>query len=303
MLGVFRRGLQKTRNRISNALRELGGNHTTEETLAALEEILYTADVGPLSSALLEEAETKLRRGDFANAGEIAPWLHQRLSGLLEHPGDTPLELGGRKLSVIMVVGVNGCGKTTSVAKLVHWLQQQGHRPLVAAADTFRAAAAEQLGIWCERLGVELVRGGEQADPAAVVHDACARAIANDADVLVVDTAGRLHTQRNLMAELEKIARIAGRQVEDAPHETLLVLDATTGQNAIHQAREFSAAIPLSGVILSKLDGTAKGGAVLAIGEQLGTAVKFVGLGEQVEDFAVFNPEEYTAALLEPRPA
>ncbi len=301
MFGLFRSGLKKTRNRISHALRQLSGDLSTADTLDALEEILYTADVGPMSSKLLEEAEQKLKSGEFSTPADIPPWLEERLSSLLDDPGDKPIEFGERQLNVIMVVGVNGCGKTTSVAKLVKWLQQQGHRPIVAAADTFRAAAAEQLGIWCERLHVELVRGGEQADPAAVVHDACTKAHASDCDVLVIDTAGRLHTQRNLMAELEKIARIAGKQVVGAPHETLLVLDATTGQNAILQAREFGSAIPLTGVVLAKLDGTAKGGAVLAIGEQLRTKVKFVGLGEGMNDFAVFNPREYTAALLAPR--
>ncbi len=303
VFGKIKRGLARTRNRLGNALRRLGGDRSAEESLEALEEVLYTADVGPLAGELLEEAEREFRSGALARPGEIGGWLHRRLRGLVQGPADSerPLARAESGPSVYLVVGVNGSGKTTSVAKLVRWLQSHDQRVLVAAADTFRAAAVEQLAIWCERLEVPLVRGsGQGGDPAAVVHDACEAALARRVDALVVDTAGRLHTQRNLMSELEKVARVAARKIPGAPHETLLVLDATTGQNAVQQARRFGESAPLSGVVLAKLDGTAKGGAVLSIGRELGLPVKFVGLGEGLEDFALFDPGEYVEALLEP---
>jgi fused signal recognition particle receptor len=250
---------------------------------------------------LLIEAESKLQSGDIGSPSDIPAWLQNSLREILPDSNPSPIRFAEIGPTVLLVVGVNGSGKTTSVAKLVRWLQEQGRRPLIAAADTFRAAAVEQLCIWSERLGVECVRGSDTSDPAAVAHDACARLLSSDADVLVIDTAGRLHTQKNLMSELEKIARIIKRQIPDAPHETLLVMDATTGQNAIQQARRFGESTPLSGVILSKLDGTAKGGAVLGISRELGVPVKFIGLGEQVDDFEVFNSEEFLEALLEPQ--
>ena len=303
VLQKLRAGLARTRNKISHALRRLGGDSTAEESLEALEEILFAADVGPLASDLLEELESQLRKGDLASPSEMPEWLRNKLAGLVQGPGEQVLARAATGPTVVLVVGVNGSGKTTSVAKLVSWLKGQGASVLVAAADTFRAAAVEQLGVWCQRLGVELVQGAEGGDPAAVVHDATEAAIARGADYLIVDTAGRLHTQKNLMVELEKVGRIAARRIDGAPHETLLVLDATTGQNAIQQAQRFRESVPLTGLILAKLDGTAKGGAVFAIGHQLGLPVKFVGLGEQLEDFDVFQPAEYVDALLELQPA
>ncbi|HEX9792659.1 MAG TPA: signal recognition particle-docking protein FtsY [Planctomycetota bacterium] len=296
-------GLGRTRNRISTALRRLAGDNTAEQSIEALEEVLFAADVGPLASTLLEEAERELRSGRLASPGAIPDWLHQRMRSLVKGPEGDPLPRHGAGPTVILVVGVNGSGKTTSVAKLVGWLKARGDKVLVAAADTFRAAAVEQLGVWCQRLGVDLIRGADGADPAAVAHDAAEAAVARKVDFLVVDTAGRLHTQKNLMAELEKVSRVIGRKIDGAPHETLLVLDATTGQNAIQQARQFAEAVPLAGVMLAKLDGTAKGGAVLSIGHQLGLPVKFVGLGEGLGDLAVFDPAEFVDALLEPQPA
>jgi len=204
---------------------------------------------------------------------------------------------------VVLVVGVNGSGKTTSIAKLIHWLRGQEKSVLVAACDTFRAAAVEQLSIWCERAGVDVIKGQQGADPAAIAHDAAAAAKARDVDVLLVDTAGRLHTQKNLMAELEKVSRVIGRQIEGAPHHTVLVLDATTGQNAVQQARQFGETVPLTGVFLTKLDGTAKGGATLSVGHQLGLPVLFVGLGEGMGDLEVFEPQEFLDAILDPRNA
>jgi fused signal recognition particle receptor len=278
-------------------MRRLGGDHSSAETLEALEEVLYTADVGPLAGGLLDQAETRLKKGHFAQAGEMEQWLRQSLLDLIPGPGDDPLPLRKNGPTVVLVVGVNGAGKTTSIAKLVHWLQNQGRQVLVAAGDTFRAAAVEQLSIWCERLGTDLVKSQHGADPAAVAHDGAEAAIARGVDVLVVDTAGRLHTQKNLMAELEKISRVLAKKIPGAPHHTLLVLDATTGQNAVQQARLFGQHVKLSGVILSKLDGTAKGGAVVSVNREIGLPVTFVGLGEQITDFEVFHPEMFIEAL------
>jgi fused signal recognition particle receptor len=279
----------------------MSGDRTTEETVEALEEVLYTADVGPLAGELLDEASELLKKGHFAKPGEMEIWLRESLLNMIPGPGDPPIPLQENDPTVILVVGVNGAGKTTSIAKLVKHFQDQKKKVLVAAADTFRAAAVEQLSIWCERLGADLVKSQHGADPAAVAHDGAEAAVARKADVLIVDTAGRLHTQKNLMAELEKISRVLARKLDGAPHHTLLVLDATTGQNAIQQAKLFGERVPLSGVILSKLDGTAKGGAVLSVFRQVGLPVTFVGLGEQLDDFEVFNPEDFLQALFDPK--
>ncbi|TAH38946.1 MAG: signal recognition particle-docking protein FtsY [Planctomycetota bacterium] len=304
VFGKLREGLSRTRNRIAHALRRLGGDTSTAQSLEALEEILYTADVGPLAGELLADAEKQLRGGRLAGPKELPEYLRGRLSGLVQGPEGDPLPLRPKGPTVVLIAGVNGSGKTTSVAKLAAWLQRRGNRVLVAAGDTFRAAAVEQLRIWCGRVGVDLVAGAPGADPAAVAHDAAEAALRHAVDVLLVDTAGRLHTQSNLMAELNKIGRVLGRKIEGAPHETLLVLDATTGQNAIQQARRFTQAVPVTGLILAKLDGTAKGGAVLGIGSELKLPVKFVGLGEQLEDLEVFHPGEFVDALLAaPQPA
>jgi fused signal recognition particle receptor len=198
---------------------------------------------------------------------------------------------------VILVAGVNGSGKTTSIAKLAKRLQTDGKKVLVAACDTFRAAAVEQLTIWCQRIGCEIVKNEQGSDPASVAHDACERAKARNFDVLIVDTAGRLHTQTHLMRELEKIHRVVRKQIDGAPHEVLLVLDATTGQNAIAQAETFKKTVQCTGIILSKLDGTAKGGAVFAIKQKLDLPVKFIGVGEKLEDLEPFDPESYVEAL------
>ena len=300
----FRKGLTRTRNRIGNAMRRLSGDTSTAETIEALEEVLYSADVGPLATELLEEAEGELKKGNLAKPGEMPAWLRERLLSVVKGPNGDPLPIPDTAgPCVVLVVGVNGSGKTTSIAKLIHWLRGQNKSVLVAACDTFRAAAVEQLSIWCERTGVEVIKGQQGADPAAIAHDAAAAAKARNIDVLLVDTAGRLHTQKNLMSELEKISRIIGRQIEGAPHHTVLVLDATTGQNAVQQARQFGASVPLTGVFLSKLDGTAKGGATLSIGHQLGLPVLFVGLGEGMDDLEIFEPEGFLDAILEPSSA
>src|SRR5207302_1968652 len=199
--------------------------------------------------------------------------------------------------TVVMIVGVNGSGKTTTIAKLAHRLRADGKKVLVAACDTFRAAAVEQLTIWSERIGCEIVKNAQGSDPASVAHDACDKAKARGFDILIVDTAGRLHTQAHLMRELEKIHRIVTKQIEGAPHEVLLVLDATTGQNAIMQAEMFKKTVQCTGIILAKLDGTAKGGAIFAIKQKLGLPVKFIGVGEKLDDLEVFEPEAYVEAL------
>jgi fused signal recognition particle receptor len=198
-----------------------------------------------------------------------------------------------------MVCGVNGCGKTTSIAKLAHMFQREGKKVVLGAADTFRAAAVEQLTIWAERSGAEIVKGPQGADPASVAHRAVARAIEGRAEVCIVDTAGRLQTQQNLMQQLSKIHRVLGKQIPEAPHEVLLVLDATTGQNGISQAKHFTDAVKCTGIILAKLDGTAKGGVVVAIRQQVGLPVKFVGVGEKLDDLALFDPDSFVEAMFE----
>jgi len=200
---------------------------------------------------------------------------------------------------VVMIAGVNGSGKTTSIAKLANRLKGEGKKVLVAACDTFRAAAVEQLSVWCERIGCDIVKQQQGSDPASVAHDACERAKARGYDVLIVDTAGRLHTQTHLMRELEKIHRIVAKQIPGAPHEVLLVLDATNGQNAVAQAEQFTKAVKCTGIILTKLDGTAKGGAVFAIKTKVGLPVKFIGIGESIDDLDPFDPDDFVAALFD----
>jgi fused signal recognition particle receptor len=301
VFGRLRESLARTRNRIAHAWRRVSGDSDAPETLAALEELLYAADVGPLAAELLNEAEQGLASGRIAHPRELAAWLRDRLAALVRGPDGEPLPPAPEGLTVVLVVGVNGSGKTTSIAKLVHWLRARGRSVAVAACDTFRAAAVEQLAVWCSRAGVPLFQGQSGADPAAVAHDAAQAARAQRTDYLVVDTAGRLHTQKNLMQELEKIGRVLARVVPGAPHHTVLILDATTGQNAIQQARKFREAVPVSGVVLTKLDGTAKGGATLSIGRELGLPVLFIGVGEGLEDLEVFDPGSFVDALLEPQ--
>lgn len=296
----LRESLARTRNRIAHAWRKVSGDASAPETLEALEELLYAADVGPLAAELVQEAEKELKAGRFAHPRDMAPWLKDRLVAAMLASQGAPLAPTTSGPTVILVVGVNGSGKTTSVAKLVHWLRNQQQSVMVAAGDTFRAAAVEQLQIWCERAGATMIKGQAGSDPAAVAHDAAQAAVARGSNYLVVDTAGRLHTQKNLMTELEKIGRVLQKVIPGAPHHVLLVLDGTTGQNAIQQARQFRTAVPVSGVLLTKLDGTAKGGATLSIGRELGLPVLFVGVGENLEDLEVFDPRAFVDALFEP---
>jgi fused signal recognition particle receptor len=230
--------------------------------------------------------------------GEVEAFVKKQLRELLvdASPGINYQASGP---TVVMIAGVNGSGKTTSIAKLANKLQSEGKKVLLAACDTFRAAAVEQLTVWAGRIGCEIVKQGQNADPSAVAHDACEKAKARGFDVLIVDTAGRLHTQTHLMKELEKIHRIVARQIPGAPHEVLLVLDATTGQNAVTQAEQFSKSVKCTGIVLSKLDGTAKGGSIFAIKQKLGLPVKFVGVGEQIDDLEDFDPDAFVNALFE----
>ncbi len=271
------------------------------EHLDRIEEALMASDAGvELSLRLMEELRDAVRRGAITDAAELKPALRETLLQLLQSAeAARPLREAPAPPRVTMVVGVNGTGKTTTVAKIANRLKERGETVLLAAADTFRAAAVDQLKVWAERIGVPVVHQREGADPAAVVYDALAAAKARGVGHVLVDTAGRLHTRANLMKELEKVRRVAAREVEGAPHEVLLVLDATTGSNGIEQAQRFGATAGVDGVVLTKLDGTAKGGVVLAIADGLGLPVRWVGVGEGVDDLLPFDAEEFVAALLE----
>ena len=263
------------------------------DTLDRLEEILIEADVGLSATKRLLDAIGR-RTGD----DDLRSVLKAELRQLLEAPASVPVS--GERPRVVLVVGVNGTGKTTTVGRLARLFAVGGQRPLICAADTFRAAAVEQLQVWAERVGADFVSARPGADPAAVVFDAITSGKARGCDVVLVDTAGRLHTRANLMGELDKIRRVAARAADGAPHETLLVLDATVGQNGLAQARAFLEAVGVTGVVLTKLDGTAKGGIAVAITAELGVPIRYVGVGEQVDDLVPFTPAEYVEALFEP---
>lgn len=299
VLGRLFAGLRKTRERLSAGLARLvgQGKKLDEELLGELEEVLYTADLGPTGSELVEELKAAYRAREIRETGQVVPFLRERLLQRLDG-SETELRRAATGPTVILVVGVNGSGKTTSIAKLANRLVQQGHRVLLGAGDTFRAAAVEQLALWSERLGIGIIKQQTGADPAAVAFDAVSAALARGVDYLILDTAGRLHTQKNLMEELRKIVRVVKKQIPDAPHETLLVLDATTGQNAIRQAQEFTRAADVSGLILAKMDGTAKGGAVLGIRRELPLPVAFIGVGESIDDLLPFSAVDFVDAIL-----
>jgi len=325
-LNRFRKGLQKTREGFVGRMRNLFGGRIRldEDALDQIEELLISADMGVQSSvAITRNIEKRLKeeggeatiesvlevigmdvRRILTNArpritpprwdDDSAPVKGRKKKGRREEPEAGTAPLSG--LRVIFVVGVNGTGKTTSIAKLAHMLKEQGEQVMVAAGDTFRAAAVKQLQIWADRIGIDCVAQGQNADPAAVVFDALSAAESRDCSVLIVDTAGRLHTKTNLMDELGKVARVIRKRTGKDP-ETLLVVDANTGQNGLSQARVFAETIPVEGLVLTKLDGTAKGGIVVAIAESLGLPVQYVGMGETVEDFAVFDADQFTDAL------
>jgi fused signal recognition particle receptor len=294
----LKQGLAKTRSLFTGIADLFRLRGRVDQTfLQRLEEKLYLADVGTYAT---QEIVNRVRQAymDKEVSGEMIAFVKAQLKELLTAPSEGIVYQPSGP-TVIMVAGVNGAGKTTSIAKLARFCQEQGKKVMVAACDTFRAAAVEQLTIWSERLGCEIVKNQQGSDPASVAHDACERAKARNFDVLIVDTAGRLHTQAHLMRELEKIRRIVAGRLPGAPHEVLLVLDATAGQNAIAQAEMFKKTVACTGIILAKLDGTAKGGAIFGIKQKLNLPVKFVGTGEQLDDLAVFDPDEYVEKLFE----
>ncbi len=292
--------LKKTREALTSGLQRLFsiGRKLDDQLLEELEELLYNSDLGPVGSRLVDDLKTAYKRREIKETTEVVPFLRQRLLTMLAGC-EAPLARAAQAPTVILVVGVNGSGKTTSIAKLARHLRNEGHTVMLGAGDTFRAAAVEQLTMWADRLGIPIVKQATGADPAAVAFDAVSAAVARKVDYLILDTAGRLHTQKNLMTELEKIVRVVRKQVPDAPHETLLVLDGTTGQNAIRQAAEFAKAAPVSGLVLTKMDGTAKGGALFGIREVLPVPIKFLGVGEGMDDLEPFAVTAYVDAILQ----
>lgn len=298
IFGKLKQGLARTRKAFGDvaALFRFSGR-VDQKFLDELERRLLLADVGTTATA---EIVGQVRQSflDKEITGDVETFVKTQLQGLLSGASQG-IAMSPVKPTVVLVAGVNGSGKTTSIAKLAKRLKDDGNKVMVAACDTFRAAAVEQLTIWSERIGCDIVKAHQGSDPASVAHDACEKAKARGFDVLIVDTAGRLHTQAHLMKELEKIRRIVAKQIDGAPHEVLLVLDATTGQNAVIQAEQFSKAIQCTGVILAKLDGTAKGGAIFGVKQKLGLPVKFIGVGETLDDLEPFDPETYVKALFE----
>lgn len=290
-------GLRKTRDAIFGRIDTLLKSFTKidDELFEELEELLVMGDVGIYTAQrICEELKVRVKKEGITDPNEINRLLADVISEMLK--GGQPLKID-TKPSVILVIGVNGVGKTTTIGKMAANFVRQGKRVTMAAADTFRAAAIDQLQIWADRAGADIIKQGEGADPAAVVFDSISSAKAKGSDIIIVDTAGRLHNKKNLMAELEKINRIIDRELPDADKEVLLVLDATTGQNAVNQTKEFKSAAGITGIVLTKLDGTAKGGVVLAIKEELNVPVKYIGVGEQIDDLQPFDPDEFARAL------
>ncbi|MDY2905855.1 MAG: signal recognition particle-docking protein FtsY [Eubacteriales bacterium] len=292
-------GLAKTKNALFGRLDQLfrGFSKVDEDMLEELEEVLITADVGVgPTEKIIDGLRGKIRAEKITEPEKVKAALEEILVSMIGE--GEPLVLD-TKPSVILVIGVNGVGKTTSIAKIANLLKSEGKSVILAAADTFRAAAVDQLKIWADRVGVDIISHGEGSDPAAVVFDAVNAAKSRHSDVLIIDTAGRLHNKKNLMDELAKINRVVDRELPGCSRETLLVLDATTGQNAVSQAKEFRNSAPLTGLVLTKLDGTAKGGIVFSIREELGIPVKFICVGEQVDDLQYFKADEFVSALFE----
>ena len=301
-MGFFEKlknGLKSTKDALASKITGVINSFTKidEDFFEELEETLILSDIGAVTSANICEALRKeVKATGATDPNEVKGLLKKIISGILD--GDNELILD-TKPTVILVIGVNGAGKTTTIGKLAYNLKNSGKKVVVAAADTFRAAAIEQLEVWTDRAGVDIIKHSEGSDPAAVVFDAVKAGIARDADVIICDTAGRLHNKKNLMDELKKIARIVNNNAPDSRVETLLVLDATTGQNAVNQARLFKETADITGIVLTKLDGTAKGGIIIPIKEELGIPVKLVGVGEKIDDLQPFIPKDYVEALFE----
>lgn len=296
----LKESLTRTRNSVFGQISGLfGASQITDELWDDLEALLIQADVGvETTTTLVERVRQRVKKEGVTQTSQAQVILKEEMKALLN--GSAPSAVDQKRiLTVILVVGVNGSGKTTTIAKLANYYQKQGKKVVLAAADTFRAAAIDQLKIWGDRAGVQVISHQPNADPGAVVFDAIKSALARKADMVIIDTAGRLHTKFNLMRELEKLKEIARKQVHAAPHETLLVLDATTGQNALAQAKHFKDTVNTTGVVLTKLDGTAKGGMVFAIGKELGVPVRFIGLGEKVEDLMPFDAEAFVNGLFD----
>lgn len=302
-MGFFaklKKGLEKTKTSLIQNIETVvcGYAKIDDDMYEDLEAVLLTGDVGlETTEYILRQIRTGVKTKEIQEGKDVVPYVQRCITKLLEE-NDTlvPTREG---TEVIFIVGVNGVGKTTTIGKLANYYRQQGKSVLVAAGDTFRAAASEQLTIWADRIGVPIIKHQEGADAAAVIFDATASAKARGIDIVLVDTAGRLHTKANLMEELRKMARVAGRNIAGAPHETLLVLDATTGQNAVSQAKLFGETVPLTGVVLTKLDGTAKGGIILSVKRTLGVPVRWVGVGEGIEDLQPFSAVDFAAALFD----
>lgn len=298
-LDKLKAGLKKTKNAIFGKINDMlkAFVKVDEDMLDELEELLITSDIGvSATEEIIERLREQIKEGRLKEKNQVVTALKEILMDMIQD--GEPLNLDTVP-SVVFVIGVNGAGKTTSIGKISNQLRKDGKKVVVAAADTFRAAAIDQLAVWCERSKVDLVKHQEGSDPAAVVYDAIAYAKSHNADVLIIDTAGRLHNKKNLMNELAKINRVIDRELPEASRENLLVLDATTGQNAILQAKEFSNAANITGLILNKLDGTAKGGIVISIKHELGIPVKFIGVGEHIDDMQPFKAEEFIDALFE----
>ena len=298
----FRQGLQKTSQLLRTDIRDLfkrEGRLVDDEFLEEVFAVLVRTDMGAGPAREIRDQIQQEFRGRVVHFDEVLQVIREKIRGMLDQP-DEPIRFAPSPPTVILVVGVNGSGKTTSIAKLAHRLRQDGRTVVLGAADTFRAAAVEQLKVWAERIGVPIVTSDRAGgDPASVAYQAAERALQDGADVCLIDTAGRLQTKKNLMQELEKIRRVVGKLVTDAPHEVLLVLDATAGQNGISQAEGFSEAADCTGIVLAKLDGTAKGGVIIPIRQRFGLPVKFVGVGEQLEDLAAFEPDAFVDALFD----
>jgi fused signal recognition particle receptor len=298
ILRSLREGLRKTRENITSKIDMLfRGRVIDEAALEELGDILLSADVGVRTTEkLIGRLRERMRVDGIDGFEGLIASLKEEMVSILS--GCDGFVIGEERPYVIMFVGVNGTGKTTTIAKLAYRLKMEGKKVILAAADTFRAAAIDQLRIWAERVGVDMIKHQEGSDPGAVAYDAVSAAIARGADVVMIDTAGRIHTKGGLMEELKKIKRVVGKSVPSAPHEVILVLDATTGQNALSQARIFKEAVDITGIALTKLDGTAKGGIVMAIKEELGIPIKLVGVGEGLEDLRDFSPEEFVEGIL-----